>query len=135
MEMTQPMQPLYLSANGNIRFRENVLVKYLIQHGNIDLDDLREVDCPQEDREQLAQLVGYSLDGYGKLSYVTDETYDVAHAMYHDGLDETTARLVVSIEHASESHKEVRKPIPVFGPLKLVKKENNETTDTTIAGR
>jgi len=31
-------------------------------------------DFSQEDREQFAQLIGYSLSGFGELSYVSDET-------------------------------------------------------------
>ena len=33
-----------------------------------------------EDREQFAQLIFYSLAGFGELSYVTDETYARAEA-------------------------------------------------------
>ncbi len=31
-----------------------------------------------EDREQFAQLIGYSLNGFGELSYVSEETYEAA---------------------------------------------------------
>jgi hypothetical protein len=33
------------------------------------------IDFSQEDREQFAQLIGYSLCGFSDLSYVSDETY------------------------------------------------------------
>jgi hypothetical protein len=33
-----------------------------------------------EDREQFAQLIGYSLSGFSELSYVTDKTYKTAVA-------------------------------------------------------
>ena len=31
-----------------------------------------------EDREQFAQLIGYSMSDFGELSYVTDRTYMAA---------------------------------------------------------
>ncbi|ELY4307208.1 hypothetical protein SMZ19_003863 [Cronobacter sakazakii] len=40
---------------------------------------LEEFDA--EDRMQLAQLIGYSLSGYGSLSYVSDESYARAASM------------------------------------------------------
>ena len=30
----------------------------------------------QEDQEQFAQLIGYSVSGFGDLSYVSDDTFD-----------------------------------------------------------
>lgn len=33
------------------------------------------MDFPQEDRVQLAQLIGYSQEGFGELSYVTNKDY------------------------------------------------------------
>jgi hypothetical protein len=33
-----------------------------------------------EDREQFAQLIGYSLGGFGDLSYASDEVYNAAAA-------------------------------------------------------
>jgi len=39
------------------------------------------IGFPQEDREQFAQLIGYSLSGFGELDYVSDETYEVAERM------------------------------------------------------
>ncbi|GMV06748.1 MAG: hypothetical protein AMXMBFR53_30230 [Gemmatimonadota bacterium] len=45
-----------------------------------------------EDSEQFAQLIGYSLSGFGELSYVTDETYNAAAGMV-DGADERDARI------------------------------------------
>jgi hypothetical protein len=35
---------------------------------------LMTLDFPQEDREQFAQLMGYSISGYHELSYVSDES-------------------------------------------------------------
>lgn len=39
------------------------------------------LDFTQSDREQFAELIGYSLRGFSELSYVTDETLNAAVAM------------------------------------------------------
>lgn len=79
--MPQPMQPLYRDVNGAPRFRENSIVRHLLDkartHG-IDLNYLSTQNFPKEDWEQFAQLIGYSLSGWGDLSYVSDEAYEKA---------------------------------------------------------
>lgn len=74
--MRQPIQPLVLDERGVLRFRGNSIVRYLLDNGGVDLNHLACVEFPQEDREQFAQLIGYSLSGFGELSYVSDDTYD-----------------------------------------------------------
>lgn len=78
-----PMQPLVIDAHGTLRFKENPIVRtlldYATEHG-YGLNEMALDDFDAEDRMQLAQLIGYSLSGYGDLSYVTDESYDRASA-------------------------------------------------------
>ena len=93
--MKQPIQPLQEDESGVIRFKQNSLVRYILDHGGIDMNDLAMQDFPQEDEEQFAQLIGYSLSGFGDLSYVTNDTYEAAHKMAHDGLTEEQARIAV----------------------------------------
>lgn len=76
-----PMQPVVVSDDGVIRFRGNALVRYLLDSGGIDMNKLRHVDCPPKDREQFAQLIGYSVAGYHELSYVSDESAARASAL------------------------------------------------------
>ena len=71
-------QPLKKDAQGVIRFKANEIVRYLLDNGGIDLNQLACLDFTDEDRQQFAQLIGYSLSGYGELSYVSDEAYDAA---------------------------------------------------------
>ena len=78
MEVKHPIQPLVRHDNGGYRFKENKIVSYLLDNGGIDMNKLAVLDFTQNDREQFAQLIGYSIGGYGMLSYVTDETYDAA---------------------------------------------------------
>jgi hypothetical protein len=73
-----PTQPLDVDEHGTLRFKSNAIVRHLLDHGGIDLNALAVMDFSQEDREQFAQLIGYSLSGFGELSYVSDETYDAA---------------------------------------------------------
>lgn len=70
----QPMQPVAKDDHGVVRFRANAIVRHLLDHGGIDLNQIARLDFSQEDREQLAQLIGYSISGYHELSYVSDES-------------------------------------------------------------
>lgn len=66
--------------------RANAIVCYVVAHakrlvsrnpvhaGRLDLNALAMMKFPQEDREQFAQLMGYSICGYHELSYVSDES-------------------------------------------------------------
>lgn len=101
----QPMQPLYKDDHGTIRFRENKIVQYLKDNGGIDMNHLAVQGFPQEDREQFAQLIGYSLSGFSELGYVRNDTYDAACKMSEDGLTEEEAR----IRSLEETLKEIRK--------------------------
>jgi hypothetical protein len=96
MKTPQPMQPVYQDDNNVVRFRANAIIRYIIDHagdvvhqgspaidpatgrpmhqGRLDLSKLATLDFPQEDQEQFAQLMGYSVCGYHELSYVSDES-------------------------------------------------------------
>ena len=71
---SHPIQPLEDRGDGALRFKPNKIVVYLLDNGGIDLIALAELDFPDEDWEQFAQLIGYSLRGYRELSYVTRKT-------------------------------------------------------------
>lgn len=75
----QPIQPIV-----DNRFVVNKIVEYLLDNGGIDMNDLARKDFTQDDRQQFAQLIGYSLSGYADLGYVSDEAYDAAQAMADD---------------------------------------------------
>jgi len=92
--MHHPLQPLEPDAHGTMRFKPNKIVQHLLDHGGIDLNQIACLGFPQEDREQFAQLIGYSLSGFGDLSEVRDETYDTACKML-DGATEDRARIEV----------------------------------------
>lgn len=80
-ELKQPLQPVGLDAAGRARFKDNKIVVFLLDAGPFDMNQLAAMSFPREDREQFAQLIGYSLAGFSELSYVSDETYATAQAM------------------------------------------------------
>jgi len=88
--MKHPIQPL---IDG--RFKKNVIVDRILEEGGIDLNQIALWDVSQDDRIQFAQLIGYSLSGFGTLSYVDDETYCAAELMQNKNKDENVARLEV----------------------------------------
>ena len=72
------MQPIVLDKDGVVRFKRNEIVRFLLDAGPYDLNKLALMPFSDEDREQLAQLIGYSVSGFGDLSYVSAETVQKA---------------------------------------------------------
>ena len=70
-----PMQPIYVDQNNVARFRENKIISYLTRQIT-DLNTLAIRGITEkwsnEDWEQLMQLIGYSVSGFGDLSYCRD---------------------------------------------------------------
>lgn len=69
-----PMQPVYFSADGVVRFKPNAIVRLLLDDGKYDMNRLALLNFSKEDRMQFAQLIGYSVSGYGELPYASPET-------------------------------------------------------------
>jgi hypothetical protein len=88
-----PIQPLVKDEKGVPRFKKNKIVEYLLDQGPFDMNHLAVQQFSQEDHEQFAQLIGYSLGGFGELSYVSDDVYNAAEKMYEDEVTEQEARL------------------------------------------
>jgi len=76
--MKHPMQPIYRDEEGTIRFKENEIVRFLLDHGNLNMNDLARIKCNNNDRSQFAQLIGYSVDGFCDLSYTEKEDCEAA---------------------------------------------------------
>lgn len=79
--MKHPIQPLEKDKSGVLRFKENAIVRHLLDNGGIDLNKIAVMDFTADDRQQFAQLIGYSLSGYSELSYVDDDAYGTAVEM------------------------------------------------------
>lgn len=70
-----PMQPILLAGDGVVRFKENRIVSWMLdmlQSRGITLNDIAvtfdRTGKDQDDYQQLMQLIGYSVSGYGDLS-------------------------------------------------------------------
>ena len=74
VQLDHPMQPLFLDMGGVIRFKSNKIVEFLYDTSRNKMNELALMNFSQEDQEQFAQLLGYSLSGFEELSYVSDKT-------------------------------------------------------------
>lgn len=74
MKEKHPMQPIVWAKDGVIRFKENKIIDYLFRSGKLSLNEVAMMNFPREDQVQLAQLLGYSVSGFGDLSYVPRKT-------------------------------------------------------------
>ena len=113
---TQPMQPINAKEEGvppyrNMvaRFRPTKLVQYLLdRNGKIGLNELaiysQTHDVSADDQMQFAMLIGYSVGGFGDLSYVDDETRAEAVARGN-------VALVAVLPYANEEARDAAKGI------------------------
>lgn len=84
--------------------------------GGINLNDLARIEFSQDDQQHFAQLIGYSLSGYGDLSYVDDASYEAAATMAEDGLDEKDARIATLTQKLTDLKAALRLPMAeLFG--------------------
>jgi hypothetical protein len=81
---------MYLDDHHVLRFKENAIVRFLLDAGKFDMNDLALMPFSREDREQFAQLIGYSHSGFGELSYVSDETWELAETARNEFYRSTT---------------------------------------------
>lgn len=79
--MTHPMQKIERADDGVIRFKQNQMVRHLLDWASergMDLNEMALLNFPREDWEQFAQLIGYSVSGFGDLSYASPEVVAAA---------------------------------------------------------
>jgi hypothetical protein len=104
-EKKHPIQPLQKDEHGVMRFKQNQIICDILdlaESCNFGLNEISRVKYSREDRQQLAQLIGYSLYGYGSvLGYVDDDAFNAASAMA-GGLDESDAR-ITTLQHSIDS--------------------------------
>lgn len=107
------MQPVIEDEYGALRFKQNKIVDDLLEFSQprgFGLNQMSGKNYSNEDRQQFAQLLGYSVSGYGNLSYVDDVAYTAARAAA-EGVDERDA----VIAHLRETINEMR--IVLRGPI------------------
>jgi len=84
-----PNQDLETDVHGTVRFVENKIVRYLLEEGSLNINDLSdrfaEDDEYRDDFVQFAQLIGFSVAGFGDLPYVREDEYHLAakQAKFH----------------------------------------------------
>lgn len=108
---THPIQPIQKDELGTLRFKQNKIVRDLLDYASergFGLNEIARKDYSKEDHVQLAQLIGYSLSGFGTLSYVSDSDYNAAHKMYTEGTSELESRLEDSVTKLAEAREIVR---------------------------
>lgn len=110
------MQPIIKDDHNVLRFKENKIVRDLLDFATprgFGLNEIAMKDYSREDRQQLAQLIGYSLSGYGDLrSYVDDEAYAAAESMAMGKVtSETEGRLLYQAELLANLRKALREPM------------------------
>ena len=74
-----PLQPIYIDEHGIVRFRPNKIVAFLMHWARsrgMDLNKLCDMGTlfDARDWEQFSQLTGYSVSGWGDLSYVSRDS-------------------------------------------------------------
>jgi hypothetical protein len=78
--MQHPMQPIVIDEEGTPRFLPNAIVHFLLYAGPFDLNQLALMPWADDDRAQLAMLLGYDVDGFGTLSYADEAFVNEADA-------------------------------------------------------
>ncbi len=73
------IQPVIIDYLGIARFKSNEIVQYLLDtHPTCDMNHIAMLNFTDKDRAQFAQLIGYSIGGYGELSYSDTDEYETA---------------------------------------------------------
>lgn len=120
-KMKHPIQPVADDGQGVLRFKDNPIVRRLLDEGPFDMNQLavwrhNDPNITADDERQFAQLIGYSLSGFGSLSYCDDETYAAADKMARTGKSELEARVEYLEELVGMLRRELREPVAsLFG--------------------
>lgn len=69
-----PDQPLIISEDKTIRFKENSIVRFLVNNYPNSLNAISMMNFSKEDYQQIMQLIGYSINGYCELSSVSEKS-------------------------------------------------------------
>jgi len=84
---SHPMQPIEWASDGVIRFKRNAIIDWLFNTGRLDLNEIGALagngahGFTKGDQMQLAQLLGYSVSGFGDLSYASSGAVAKADAI------------------------------------------------------
>jgi hypothetical protein len=82
--LINPIQPTYTDDLGTVRFKPNSIVEVIFENCPYNLTDLAKRHFTQTDREQFAQLIGYSVSGFNDLYYASTQTVEAVDRMRQD---------------------------------------------------
>ena len=74
--MRHPMQPVVIFKESDeriARFQQNKIIRWLCDSGKLDLNEIASMPFDEDDFMQIAMLLGYSVSGFGDLSYADPE--------------------------------------------------------------
>jgi hypothetical protein len=109
----RPLQELVVE-NGVLRFKENAIVRAFLDWARprgFGMNELATMDFTPEDRRQFAQLIGYSLSGYGELPYVSSTDYEAARTAFEEDLSSKDARIAYLELELERIKHSLREPI------------------------
>lgn len=106
-----PMQPLVSDQHGVARFKRNAIVEHLLKNGGIDLNAIARLPFDNRDREQFAQLIGYSVSGFGSLSFARPDIVAAADRMVETGESSDAARIAALQNELDAIRSDLREPM------------------------
>lgn len=109
--MKHPIQPTEKDAHGVMRFKVNAIVKFLLEAGPYDMNSLALMNFTDEDREQFAQLIGYSVSGFSELPYASDEALELAASYETEPVKRLEQRIVHLENVLMNLRQNLRQPI------------------------
>ncbi len=113
-----PIQPTEVDSRGTVRFKKNTIVARMLEFCSargFDLNEIARQGFDKDDRAQLAQLIGYSVSGFGDLGYVDDDTMRAVDLMM-TGASEADARVESMAAELSALRDDLREPMArLFG--------------------
>jgi hypothetical protein len=74
-------KPLVSVACNEDMTAADLVGRFLLDAGQFDMNQIARMNFDDEDRAQFAQLIGYSVSGYGDLSYASAESVAAADAI------------------------------------------------------
>ncbi|HYX21035.1 MAG TPA: hypothetical protein VFA98_09355 [Thermoanaerobaculia bacterium] len=87
-KMRQPRQPIGFDEDGIVRFKANEIVRLLLEESKKHGFGLNEIaravlteEVPIGDAVQFWQLLGYSVSGYGDLSFIPKKEIEMCDAL------------------------------------------------------
>lgn len=91
----QPMQPIYIDNKGVARFQSNKIVDWLFVTQKISLNEISAMcqnsKIPKVDQMQFWQMLGYSVSGFGDLSFADKEVVAQADAITEELMQKAPA--------------------------------------------